>query len=85
MTLNSTPHAPPSRLVDLHELFLEVLSILSRAGQAAHYYETRRTASRQWLAEQGLEPGDLPRAAYEILTDGEVRAKKSARPRPQRG
>jgi hypothetical protein len=45
----------------------ELVSILSRALQAAHAYETLRTASGRQLAKQGLTHSDLPRAAYTIL------------------
>jgi len=45
----------------------ELVSILSRALQAAHAYETLRTASSRQLAKEGLTHSDLPRAAYTIL------------------
>ena len=51
----------------------ELVSILSRALQAAHAYETLRTASSRQLAKQGLTHSDLPRAAYTILI-GETNA-----------
>jgi hypothetical protein len=50
-------------------LTAEVVRILSRALRAAHFYERLRPASDQLLAEQGLTHGDLPRAAYRVLTE----------------
>ena len=48
---------------------LEVLRICRRAGDAAHYYEELKPQSDQALEEKGLKRSDLPRAAFEKLSD----------------
>lgn len=58
---------------DLYERSWGVLQILSRALRAVHYYETLRPASSQFLADRGLNHGDLPRAAFKVLV-GETHA-----------
>jgi hypothetical protein len=65
--------AQPSshRRVIFLELFSEVLSIMSRASSAAHYYETLRVSSDRRLAELGLKRSELPRAAFIALTKGQ--------------
>ena len=49
----------------------EVLRICRRAQEAAHYYEELKPQSNQALAGKGLKRSDLPRAAFEKLSDGE--------------
>ena len=48
---------------------MEVLAICSRACAAAHYYEEHKAMSDAALAERGLERADLPRAAFDKLTE----------------
>jgi hypothetical protein len=48
---------------------MEVLAICSRACAAAHYYEAHKAMSDAALAERGLERADLPRAAFDKLTE----------------
>jgi hypothetical protein len=48
---------------------MEVVAICSRACAAAHYYEEHRAMSDAALAERGLERADLPRAAFDKLTE----------------
>ena len=48
---------------------MEVLAICSRACAAAHYYEEHKAMSDAALAERGLERADLPRAAFNKLTE----------------
>ena len=48
---------------------MEVVAICSRACAAAHYYEEHKAMSDAALAERGLERADLPRAAFDKLTE----------------
>ena len=48
---------------------MEVLAICSRACAAAHYYEEHKAMSDAALAERGLKRADLPRAAFDKLTE----------------
>jgi len=54
------PRHPPGFL----EQFCEILSILSQAASAAHYYEDLRRQCDAALAQRGLKRADLPRLAY---------------------
>ena len=47
----------------------EVLTICWRAADAAHTYEHLKRLSDQELAKRGLKRTDLPRAAFDKLTD----------------
>ena len=60
------PRHPPGFL----EQFCEILSILSQAASAAHYYEDLRRHCDAALAQRCLKRGDLPRLAYYELTKG---------------
>jgi hypothetical protein len=48
---------------------MEMLAICSRACAAAHYYEEHKAMSDAALAERGLKRADLPRAAFDKLTE----------------
>ena len=48
---------------------MEVLAICSRACAAAHCYEEHKAMSDAALADRGLERADLPRAAFDKLTE----------------
>ena len=48
----------------------ETLAICSRAREAAHAYEELKPLSDQALAARGLKRADLPRAAFDKLTEG---------------
>jgi hypothetical protein len=50
----------------------EVLAICSRACAAAHFYEEHKPMSDAALAEKGLARADLPRAAFDKLTEADV-------------
>jgi hypothetical protein len=54
---------------DLLGCVLEVLRICSRAGAAAQHYEELAAKSDAALAEKGLTRADLPRAAFDRLTE----------------
>ena len=54
------------RLIDR---VLEILRICSRAAAAAHYYEQLKPLSDQALAARGLKRADLPRVAFEKLSE----------------
>ena len=47
----------------------EILSICSRGLIAAHHYERLKAQSDADLAANGLQRGDLPRAAFRKLTE----------------
>ena len=53
----------------LIERVMEVLAICSRACAAAHDYEEHKAMSDAALAEKGLTRADLPRAAFDKLTE----------------
>jgi hypothetical protein len=48
---------------------MEVLAICSRACAAAHYYEEHKAMSDAALTERALKRADLPRAAFDKLTE----------------
>ena len=48
---------------------MEVWAICSRACAAAHDYEEHKAMSDAALAEKGLTRADLPRAAFDKLTE----------------
>jgi hypothetical protein len=47
----------------------EILSICSRGLIAAHHYERLKSQSDADLAANGLQRGDVPRAAFQKLTE----------------
>ncbi len=47
----------------------EILAICSRATAAAHTYQELKAMSDQELAKRGLKRADLPRAAFDTLTE----------------
>jgi hypothetical protein len=53
----------------LFDRVAEVLAICSRACAAAHFYEEHKALSDAALAERGLSRADLPRAAFDKLTE----------------
>jgi hypothetical protein len=63
--------APVSRRggPSLFHRILEVLHICSRATAAAHQYEQLKPLSNEALAARGLKRDDLPRAAFDKLTE----------------
>jgi hypothetical protein len=54
--------------VSLLERFSQVLSLLSQAHSAAHFYEDLSRQCDAALAQQGLRRTDLLRIAYDQLT-----------------
>jgi hypothetical protein len=55
---------------DLIKCARELLAICSRASAAAQTYEDLKRLSDQELAKRGLKRADLPRAAFDKLTEG---------------
>jgi hypothetical protein len=49
---------------------MDVWAICARAYAVAHDYEEHRAMSDAALAEKGLTRADLPRAAFDKLTEG---------------
>jgi hypothetical protein len=47
----------------------EILTICSRANDAAHTYEKLKAMSDHELAKRGLKRADLARAAFDRLTE----------------
>ena len=57
------------RKLGLLDWIREILVICRRGRTAAQYYEELRPQSDQSLAAKGLKRSDLPRAAFEKLTN----------------